>query len=158
MLRSDLTVRVGLALLLMSIASASFAQANESLGVMTQETKNGTVGDNRLMDVNVIGVSDPSQVDMLFKEGDSIVSILEELKAKGFHIQYRAKQFTDEMILLNLPTATDIDGMLNEILEPWHFTSYRTPMGKVVVTPDKNAKKSTASRTDAAAPADREDG
>ena len=144
MLRSNLTVRLGLALLLMSIASISSAQQGEALGVMTQETRNGTVADNRLMDVNAIGVSDPSQVDMLFTEGDSILSILKELNEKGFHIQYREKQFTDEMILLNLPTATDIDGMLNEILEPWHFRSYRTPMGKVVVTPMKQKKKRAA--------------
>ena len=144
MLRSNLTVRLGLALLLMSIASISSAQQGEALGVMTQETRNGTVADNRLMDVNAIGVSDPSQVDMLFTEGDSILSILKELNEKGFHIRYREKQFTDEMILLNLPTATDIDGMLNEILEPWHFRSYRTPMGKVVVTPVKQKKKRAA--------------
>jgi len=144
MLRSNLTVRLGLALLLMSIASISSAQQGEALGVMTQETRNGTVADNRLMDVNAIGVSDHSQVDMLFTEGDSILSILKELNEKGFHIQYREKQFTDEMILLNLPTATDIDGMLNEILEPWHFRSYRTPMGKVVVTPVKQKKKRAA--------------
>jgi hypothetical protein len=140
MLRSNLTVRLGLAMLLVSIASVSFAQQGGAAGVMTTEAKNGTVADNRLMDVNVIGVSDPSQVDMMFKEGDSILSILEELNEKGFHIQYRKKQFTDEMILLNLPTATDIDSMLQEILEPWHFRSYRTPMGKVVVTPVKYKK------------------
>ena len=157
MLRTNLTVRMGLALLLMSIASISSAQQGEALGVMTQETRNGTVADNRLMDVNAIGVSDPSQVDMLFREGDSILSILQELKDKGFHIQYRAKQFSEEMILLNLPTATDVDGMLKEILEPWHFTSYRTPTGRLVVTPEKRKKKATAANVDAA-PADREDG
>ena len=158
MLRSNLTVRLGLALLLMSIASVSSAQQGGAAGVMTTEAKNGTVADNRLMDVNVIGVSDPSQVDMLFTEGDSILSILKELNEKGFHIQYREKQFTDEMILLNLPTATDIDGMLNEILEPWHFRSYRTPMGKVVVTPVKQKKKRSSAGADGTEQGEKADG
>ncbi len=158
MLRSNLTVRLGLAMLLVSIASVSFAQQGGAAGVMTTEAKNGTVADNRLMDVNVIGVSDPSQVDVLFREGDSILSILRELKDKGFHIQYREKQFSEDMILLELPTATDIDSMLKEILEPWHFTTYRTPMGKVVVTPVKQKKKRSSAGADGTEQGEKADG
>ena len=158
MQRPKLRMQFGMVLLFASLASLAPLQQNEAQGMMNNAAKNGAIADNRLMDVNTIGVSDPSQVDVLFREGDSILSILRELKDKGFHIQYREKQFSEDMILLELPTATDIDSMLKEILEPWHFTTYRTPMGKVVVTPVKQKKKRSSAGADGTEQGEKADG
>jgi hypothetical protein len=50
------------------------------------------------------------------------------------------------MTLLSLPTATRIDDVLSEILEPWNFRVYRSPLGHLVVT--QNKKKKVANMPD----------
>ena len=162
MSRSNLIIRLSLGLVLVLSASLSHAQQTqdaEMSGVMTPETKMSTYNDEHLLDVNVIGVNDPPQVDMLFREGDSILGILKEFNSKGFHIQFREKQFTEEMVLLNIPTTIGIDNVLREILEPWHFKIYRTPFGKVVVTPLKyEKKKKDSEKSEASAQEVKQDG
>ncbi|HEU4485071.1 MAG TPA: hypothetical protein VFR96_06245 [Povalibacter sp.] len=127
---------VGLALMF-----TMFSAGAQTTGVMTFESKSQMANSNVLLDVNQIGVNDPAQVDMLFKEGDSIASILKTLNEKGFHIQYREKQVPPTMVLLSMPESTSIDDVLNEILEPWHLSAYRTHFGKVVIKPAKADKK-----------------
>ena len=99
-----------------------------------------------MLDLSMPSVSDPAAVDMLFQEGNTIASILEGLKEKGFHIRYKEKQFLPSMTLLSLPTATRIDDVLSEILEPWNFRVYRSPLGHLVVT--QNKKKKVANMSD----------
>jgi hypothetical protein len=119
-----------------------FSAGAQTTGVMQFESKSQLANSNTLLDVNQIGVNDPAQVDVLFKEGDSIASILKTLNEKGFHIQFRKKQVPETMVLLSMPEATSIDDVLNEILEPWHLSAYRTHFGKVVIKPLKAERKS----------------
>lgn len=127
---------LGLALMFVTLSASA-----QTTGVMTFESKSQMANSNVLLDVNQIGVNDPAQVDMLFKEGDSIASILKALNEKGFHIQYREKQVPETMVLLSMPEGTSIDDVLREILEPWHLEPYRTHFGKVVIKPMKGGKK-----------------
>ncbi|HEY5810576.1 MAG TPA: hypothetical protein VIT67_21585 [Povalibacter sp.] len=141
MSRSNLSTALSLGLVLVLNVSVAWAQeAYSEPGVMTALTK-ASVNETKLFDVSQISVNDPAQADMLFKEGNTIASILAELKQKGFHIQYRAKQFPPNMTLQSLPTATDIDDVLREILEPWDFDIRRSPTGQWVVIPAKQDKR-----------------
>ncbi len=98
---------------------------------------NAGVNDNALLDVNVPWVNDPASADILFQEGSTIASILDALKEKGFHIQYKEKHLSPTMTLLSLPKATSIDEVLREILEPWNLSVYRSPLGPYIVKPNK---------------------
>jgi len=138
MSRSKLSVRLSVGLVLASGMSLAVAQGYVEPGVMIATNKVATVNEETLRDVNLMAVNDPHEVDVLFKEGAPIVSILQGLNEKGFHIEYREKQFLPTMTLVSLPQSTAIDDVLTEILEPWDFRAYRTPFGKVVVTPVKN--------------------
>ena len=84
--------------------------------------------------------SDPKQVDVLFKEGNTIAEVLKGLKDKGFPIDYKEKQVPPTMTLLTLPKSTRIDDVLREILGPWNLSLYHTPLGHWVVRPDKSKK------------------
>lgn len=143
MSRSNAGLQSVLALILVSGGSYVHAQeAYRDPGVMTSITS--AASDSKLLDVSVPSVNDPHEVELLFKEGDEITSILDSLNKKGFHIQYKKSQFQPSMTLVSLPTATEIDDVLREILEPWDFRVYRTPYGKVIVSPDKQKKKAQA--------------
>jgi hypothetical protein len=98
-----------------------------------------------MIDLSMPSVNDPAAIEMLFSEGNTIASILEGLKEKGFHIRYKEKHFLPTMTLLALPESTSIDDVLREILEPWNFRVYRSPLGHWIVTPNKN-KASPAPR------------
>jgi len=153
MSRFNLSVKLSVGLVLASGISLASAQATgPETGVMTRNNSIASVNEQTLMDANLIAVNDPHEVDILFKEGAPIVSILQGLNEKGFHIEYREKQFLPTMTLLNLPQSTEIDDVLTEILEPWNFRIFRTPFGKVVVTPVKNPthKKVAITMQDAA--------
>ncbi len=82
-------------------------------------------------------VNDPAAAEMLFREGTSIMAILEGLREKGFNIQYKEQHFLPSMTLVSLPQSTRIDELLREILEPWNFRVNRTPVGHWVVRPNK---------------------
>jgi hypothetical protein len=139
--RSNLGVGLNLGLMLLSGASLTWApNSNADPGVMTS-ISSASMTDTKLFDANQLSVNDPAQADMLFREGDTIASILAGLKEKGFHIQYREKQFLPTMTLQSLPTATDIDDVLREILEPWGFDIRRSPTGQWVVIPVKQEKR-----------------
>ncbi|HEU4603233.1 MAG TPA: hypothetical protein VFS24_14765, partial [Steroidobacteraceae bacterium] len=119
-----------LALSLMSTASFG---GNETM----DRIASAGIRDTTMLDLSQPSFNDPKAVDVLFKEGNSIASILEGLNEKGFHIEYKKKQVPPTMTLVALPKATRIDDVLNEILEPWNLAAFRSPMGKLIVRPDK---------------------
>jgi len=82
--------------------------------------------------------ADPKQVDLVFKEGNTIAQVLEGLKEKGFAIDYKREAVPPTMTLLSLPKSTRIDDVLREILEPWNLSLRHTPLGHWVVIPDKS--------------------
>lgn len=122
-------------LIILFTSAAAWAQVDPA-GPMNRITSAG-IRDSTMIDLSVPSVNDPAAIEMLFTEGNSIASILDGLKEKGFHIQYKEKHFTPEMTLVSLPTGTRIDEVLREILEPWNFRVYRSPMGQWIVTPNK---------------------
>jgi len=140
MSRRKLSLNLILGLVALAASSLASAQYKEP-GVMTSITNSGA-NDNKLIDLSVSSVNDPKEINLLFKEGDEITSILDGLNKKGFHIEYKKKHFQPTMTLVAIPTATQIDDVLREILEPWNFRVYRNPLGKVIVTPvdPKNRK------------------
>jgi hypothetical protein len=95
------------------------------------------VADAAMIDMTMGRESDPTAVDMLFKEGNTIASILDGLKEKGFHIDYKKKNVPPTMTLIALPKGTRIDDVLEEILEPWNMRVYHSPLGKWIVRPNK---------------------
>ncbi len=131
-------------LFILTTASPVLAQTDPSVANQNS-LGNAGINDGRLIDLSIPSVSDPAAVDMLFKEGSPLASILEGLNEKGFHIRYKAKHFDPTMTLLSLPESSRIDDVLREILEPWSFRVYRSPMGHLVVTPGKK-KTSPAPR------------
>lgn len=137
MLRSNRAVSLGLGVALLSSVSLAWAQGMNSM--TSAGVRNGT-----MLDLSVPSVSDPAAIEMLFREGNTITSILDGLNEKGFHIRYKKKHFLPEMTLLALPESTRIDEVLREILEPWNFSVYHSPMGQWVVTPNK--KKTSMAR------------
>jgi hypothetical protein len=137
MSRSNKSVRMSVGLVLATFAAFASAQSYQDPGVMTSIT-NSNANDNKLVDINVMpSVSDPKEVDVLFKEGSEITSVLDGLNEKGFHIEYKKKHFLPTMTLTSIPQATKIDDLVREIVGPYDFSVYRSPMGKVIVTPAK---------------------
>jgi hypothetical protein len=141
MLRLNLNVALGL--MLASCASLTWAQSDPNSPM--DRISSAGVRDSTMIDLTMPSVNDPAAVEMLFKEGNTIASILEGLKEKGFHIRYKEKHFLPTMTLLALPESTSIDDVLREILEPWNFRVYRSPLGQWIVTPNKK-KASPAPR------------
>lgn len=138
-------IRSGLGLVLMSAASITWAQGWNPDPTATMDRMNSaSVRDDKMIDLSQPSVSDPKAVDLLFREGDELSSILAALNEKGFHIEYKEKHFLPSMTLLAIPTEDRIDDVLREILEPWDFRVYRTPLGKIVVTPTKKRKAELA--------------
>jgi hypothetical protein len=135
MSRMNLGMALGLGWVLISNVSLVWAQ--EDPNAPMNRISNAGIAESKLLDLSQPSVNDPAAVDMLFKEGDTIASILGGLKEKGFHIQYREKHFLPTMTLLGLPKADRIDDVLREIVEPWNFSVYRSPLGQWVVTPNK---------------------
>ena len=146
MSRSNLGKALWVSLVLGSSVSVAWAQMDPGAAANANSIGNAGVRDSTMLDLSMPSVSDPAAVDMLFQEGNTIASILEGLKEKGFHIRYKEKQFLPSMTLLSLPTATRIDDVLSEILEPWNFRVYRSPLGHLVVT--QNKKKKVANMPD----------
>lgn len=143
---SQLNLIAGGAALVFLLANASpvWAQAEPS-AANQNSLGHAAINDGRLIDLSIPSVSDPAAVDMLFKEGSPLTSILDGLNEKGFHIRYKAKHFDPTMTLVTIPESSRIDDVLREILEPWSFRVYRSPMGHLVVTPSKK-KTSPAPR------------
>jgi hypothetical protein len=81
--------------------------------------------------------NDPAAVNVMFKEGNTLASILDGLKEKGFQIEYRQNLVPPTMTLVGLPKGTRIDDVLREILAPWDLDVYHSPYGKWVVRPSK---------------------
>lgn len=140
MSQSNLGKALCLSLVLGSSASVAWAQSGPGAAANENSMGNAGVRGSTMIDLSMPSVSDPAAVDMLFQEGNTITSILEGLNEKGFHIRYKKKQFPPSMTLLSLPTATRIDDVLREILEPWNFRVYRSPLGHLVVTQNKKKK------------------
>jgi hypothetical protein len=126
----------GLGLVLLSSMPVAWAQMDAETA-NRNSIGNAGINDSKMLDLSMPSVNDPAAVDMLFAEGNTIASILKGLKEKGFHINYKEKHFSPNMTLLSLPTADRIDEVLQEILEPWNFRVYRSPLGQWVVTPNK---------------------
>jgi hypothetical protein len=140
MSRSNLSKALWVSLMLGASVSVAWAQSGPGAAANENSMGNAGVRGSTMIDLSMPSVSDPAAVDMLFQEGNTIASILEGLKEKGFHIRYKEKQFLPSMTLLSLPTATRIDDVLSEILEPWDFRVYRSPLGHLVVTQTKKKK------------------
>lgn len=136
---SHLIRALGLSIVLGSSMSPAWAQMDANTAKANSMGNAGVRG-STMLDLSLPSVNDPAAVDMLFAEGNTIASILEGLKEKGFHIKYKEKHFSPTMTLLSLPTATRIDDVLREILEPWNFRVYRSALGHWIVTPDKKKK------------------
>ncbi|HEU4604071.1 MAG TPA: hypothetical protein VFS24_19000 [Steroidobacteraceae bacterium] len=138
MSRSYLAIAMGL--LLTSTAALS---GTENYGGMdpTGSLSNAGVADATMVDMSQSKESDPAAVDMLFQEGNTIASILDGLKEKGFPIAYKKKNLPPTMTLVALPKASRIDEVLKEILEPWNMDVYHSPTGKWIV---KAVKKKPA--------------
>ena len=146
MSRLNLNVLWGVSVVLLSSASLAWGQQIDAQTANENSLGNAAVNiGSPMIDLSMPSVNDPAAVEMLFKEGNTIASILEGLKEKGFHIQYRKKHFLPEMTLLSLPESTRIDDLLREILEPWNFRVYRSPLGQLVVVPNKKKISRTPS-------------
>jgi hypothetical protein len=142
---SRLQLGTALTLVLALLCTAHPAQAQMTAeGANANSMGNAGVNDAAMLDLTHASVNDPAAVDMLFQEGNTILSILEGLNEKGFHIEYKEKNFAPGMTLLSLPTATKIDDVLREMLEPWAFQVYRSPFGKLIVKPEKKSKAQLA--------------
>lgn len=128
---------VGLCVVLGWSISLAWGQGGPGEAANQNSMGNAGIRDGAMIDLSLPSVNDPAAVDMLFAEGNTITSVLEGLKEKGFNIKYKEKHFEPSMTLQSLPTASRIDDVLREILEPWNFRVYRSPMGHWVVTPDK---------------------
>jgi hypothetical protein len=143
MLQMNVGMVLGLCWVLMSTVSLAWARdPNADVGM--DSIASAGVRDSKLLDLSMPSVNDPAAVDMLFKEGEPIASILDGLNERGFHIEYRKKHLLPTMTLLSLPKAERIDEVLREMVEPWNFKVYRSPMGQWIVTPNKK-KVSTGS-------------
>ncbi len=143
---SQLNLIASGAAFMLLLANASPVSAQADVDAANQSSLNNAgINDGRMIDLTLPSVSDPAAVDMLFKEGSPIASILEGLKEKGFHIRYKEKHFDPTMTLLSIPESSRIDDVLREIVEPWSFRVYRSPLGHLVVTPNKK-KTSPAPR------------
>jgi hypothetical protein len=127
--------KLRVALVLTSLTGAALAY--EPTGPMNSISSAG-VSDTKMVDISQPSVNDPAAVDLLFKEGNSLASVLDGLKEKGFHIEYKKTQVLPTMTLVAIPKGDRIDQVLNEILEPWNMSAYHSPTGKWIVRPSKN--------------------
>jgi hypothetical protein len=147
---SRLQLGTALALVLALLCTAPSAQAQMTAEMANANSLgNAGVRGSTMLDLTMPSFNDPAAVDMLFQEGNTILSILEGLNEKGFHIEFKEKNFAPGMTLLSLPTATKIDDVLREILEPWAFQVYRSPFGKLIVKPEKKSATQLALETKA---------
>jgi hypothetical protein len=64
-------------------------------------------------------VVDPRAVEIPLKPGTKVSDVLTALVDKGFHIRWKPEQVQPTMTLLEKPTSTRIDNLLDEILAPW---------------------------------------
>ena len=144
MSRSNRGMHFGFGLLLMLGVSSAWAQV---AGGPTKDARleniEGGISEPQTR-ATISTVNDPAAAELLFKEGTPVVSILEDLNKKGFHIEYKEKQFVPAMTLLSIPESTKIDDVLREILEPWAFRVYRSATGKLIVVPEKKSKAQLA--------------
>lgn len=119
------------------LCSMPIGWAQESPSSPMNSITSAGIRDATTLDLTLPSVNDPAAVDMLFREGNTILSVLDGLKEKGFHLQYKEKHFLPSMTLLSLPKGSRIDEVLREILEPWNFKVRRSPLGQWIVAPNK---------------------
>lgn len=143
MSRSNLSVMLGLGVLLVCGASSAWAQDIGPSEKMWDGPKSAAVAESRMLELSVTSVNDPASAELLFKEGNTIVSILDGLKDKGFPIEYKAKEFPATMTLVSLPTSERIDEVLEQILDPYDFRAYHSPAGQWIVKPKKKGSKAS---------------
>ncbi len=125
-----------------ALAAAAMLASTQALAQMTSLSSAGVKGG--LVDQSQGGTNDPAAVDMLFKEGNTIKSILDGLKEKGFPIEYKKKQVLPSMTLIALPKASRIDEVLAEILAPWNLRAYHSPDGRWIVRSAKGKSSAVA--------------
>ena len=130
MLRTSL---VGLALLMAS--GVTLAQQKTPYDSAFPIAESSTLVNHFANEAN-----DPKQIDLLFKEGNTIAQVLQGLKDKGFAIDFKKEYVPPTMTLLTLPKSTRIDEVLREILEPWNLSVFHTPLGHWVVRPEKTKR------------------
>src|SRR4051812_18123380 len=118
-----------------ALLSADAAFAAE--GVFSRDSSPAGMHDTPMAAYYETTVNDPHAIDLLFKEGNTIQSILDGLSGKGFHIKYKKEQVLPTMTLLALPKNSRIDLMLQEILEPWNLNVYHSQLGQWIVKPGK---------------------
>src|SRR3954447_24227262 len=124
-----------LSFLALALLSANVTHAAE--GVFSRDASPAGMHDTPTAAYYETTVNDPHAIDLLFKEGNTIQSILDGLVDKGFHIKYKKQQLSPTMTLLALPKNTRIDLLLEEILQPWNLNVYHSPLGQWIVKPAK---------------------
>jgi len=118
-----------------ALISANVVVAEE--GVFSRDSSPAGMHDTPMATYYDSTVNDPKAIDLLFKEGTTIQSILDGLSDKGFHIKYKKEQVLPTMTLLTLPKNSRIDLVLQEILQPWNLDVYHSPLGQWIVKPGK---------------------
>jgi len=124
-----------LSFLALALLSANVTHAAE--GVFSRDASPAGMHDTPTAAYYETTVNDPHAIDLLFKEGNTIQSILDGLVDKGFHIKYKKQQLSPTMTLLALPKNSRIDLLLQEILEPWNLNVYHSPLGQWIIRPGK---------------------
>jgi hypothetical protein len=104
--------RIWYGIVLLCVAGACNAQMQTPMPEDT-EVGQGTSADVRHT------TSDPAAVEIPLYKGALIADILTALTEKGFKIKWSTEQVLPTMRLLEKPTSTRIDFLLNEILAPW---------------------------------------
>jgi hypothetical protein len=124
-----------LCIVLVGLVGTDVALAAE--GVFSRDTSPASMNDTPMAAYYDTTVNDPHAVDLLFREGNTIRSVLDGLSDKGFHIQYKKEQILPTMTLLALPKNSRIDLLLQEILKPWDLKAYHSPLGQWIVRREK---------------------
>jgi outer membrane cobalamin receptor len=74
-----------------------------------------------------------------FRAGDPLAGVLAALNAQGHRIVYSSALVRPEMTLRSVPTSSDIDALLREILAPWKLRAVRASNGDWLVAAAEEA-------------------
>jgi len=86
--------------------------------------------------------ADPAAVEIPLYKGALIADVLNALTEKGFKIKWSTEEVLPTMRLLEKPTSTRIDFLLNEILAPWDLHADHNSMeGGYRIKPLKKKQK-----------------
>jgi hypothetical protein len=83
---------------------------------------------------------DVSPLTRGMRGGDSLASVLNALNARGHRVVYSSALVHPGMKLATAPRATDIRGLLDEVLAPWKLKAVRAAEGDWLVVSDAAAR------------------